>query len=118
MKLIPIERVTNEDIFCLRLPLGACKSKTVWDKMEKFHRRCSMWKRQYISKKMRLALVRSILSNLSIYFMSLVVIPKKSKVKVRKKKFKRIFYLRDGNLERNITWLVVLLFVQIKERGA
>ena len=61
----------------LGLPLGApLKSVTVWDVVEEqFHRRLTIWKRQYISKGRRTTLLRSTLSNLPIYFISLLRMP-------------------------------------------
>ena len=61
----------------LGLPLGApLKSVTVWDVVEeRFRRRLTIWKRQYISKGGRTTLIRSTLSNLPIYFMSLLRMP-------------------------------------------
>ena len=57
----------------LGLPLGAphiCVN--VWDSVEeRFKRRLALWKRQYISKGERLTLIKSTLSSLPIYFMSL-----------------------------------------------
>ena len=63
----------------LGLPLGASfKSSWVWDAVEeRFKKRLTMWKRQYLSKGGRLTLIKSILSSLLIYFMSLFVIPRK-----------------------------------------
>ncbi|RVW40230.1 Polyadenylate-binding protein RBP45 [Vitis vinifera] len=59
-------------------PRASCKSEAVWDKVEeKFRRRLLMWKRQYISKGRTLALIRSTLLSLSIYFISLFVIHRK-----------------------------------------
>ena len=61
----------------LGLPLGApFKSVSMWDGVEEcFHRRLAMWKRQYLSKGGRATLIRSTLSNLPIYFMSLLCLP-------------------------------------------
>ena len=61
----------------LGLPLGATfKSPHVWDVVEeRFQKRLTLWKRQYLSKGGRLTLVKSTLSSLPIYFMSLFVIP-------------------------------------------
>ena len=57
----------------LGLPLGAPhKSVGMWDPIEeRFRRRLAIWKRRYISKGGRVTLIRSTLSNLPIYFMSL-----------------------------------------------
>ena len=68
----------------LGLPLGApFKSEVVWDSVEeRFRKRLAMWKRQYISKGGRLTLIRSTLSSLPVYFMSLFLLPRKSKDEV------------------------------------
>lgn len=66
-------------------PRASCKSEAVWDKVEeKFRRRLLMWKRQYISKGRTLALIRSTLLSLSIYFISLFVIHRKVKLRLEK----------------------------------
>ncbi|RVW93472.1 Molybdenum cofactor sulfurase [Vitis vinifera] len=72
-------RVGKLPISYLGLPLGASfKSSWVWDAVEeRFKKRLTMWKRQYLSKGGRLTLIKSILSSLLIYFMSLFVIPRK-----------------------------------------
>ena len=63
----------------LGLPLGApFKSSRVWDVVEeRFRKRLSLWKRQYLSKGRRLTFIKSTLSSLPIYLMSLFVIPRK-----------------------------------------
>ena len=57
----------------LGMPLGApFKFVATWDGIEeRFRKRLTMWKRQYISKGWRITLIRSTLSNLPIYFMSI-----------------------------------------------
>ena len=61
----------------LGFPLGAhFKSPRVWDLVEeRFRKRLSLWKRHYLSKGGRLSLIKSTLSSLPIYLMSLFVIP-------------------------------------------
>ena len=61
----------------LDLLLGSLhKSVGIWDPIEeRFRGRLAIWKRQYISKGGSVTLIRSILSNLPIYFMSLFRIP-------------------------------------------
>ena len=56
------------------LPLRAThNSVVVWEEVEeRFRKRLTMWKRQYISKRGRLTLVKSMLASLPIYFMSLL----------------------------------------------
>ena len=57
----------------LKLPLGMRRHYTsVWDGVEeRFRRKVAIWKRQYISKEGRLTLIRSTLSNLPVYLLSL-----------------------------------------------
>ena len=70
----------------LDLPLGApFISVTVWDGVEeRFRKRLTMWKRQYISKGGRLTLIRSTLSSMPIYFMSLFYLPRKIRLRLEK----------------------------------
>jgi len=61
----------------LGLPLGASyKAKSIWDViMENMERRLASWKRMYLSKGGRVTLIKSTLSNLPTYFLSLFSIP-------------------------------------------
>ena len=63
----------------LGLPLGAKhKALGVWDLVEeRFRKRLASWKIQYISKGGRLMFIRSILSSLPIYYLSLFQMPQK-----------------------------------------
>ena len=62
----------------------------VWDEVEeKFRKRLAMWKRQYILKRGKLTLIRSTLSSMSIYFMSLFCMPRQ--VRLRFEKIQRDF---------------------------
>ena len=83
----------------LGMPLGApFKLVTVWDGVEElFRRRLAMWKRQYLSKGGRATLIRSTLSNLPIYLMSLLCLP--SLVRRRLEKIQRDSLWGGGNLE-------------------
>ena len=62
----------------LGLPLGAPhNSIVVWDSIEeRFHRSLVLWKCQFISKGGRTTLIRSTLSSMPIYFMSLFRLPR------------------------------------------
>ena len=84
----------------LGLPLGATfKSPRVWDAVEeRFKKKLSLWKRQYLSKGGRLTLIKSTLSTLLIYLMSLLVIPRK--VYARLEKIQRGFLWGGGALEK------------------
>lgn len=92
------------------LPLRApYKSTRVWDVVEeRFKKRLSLWKRQYLSKGDRLTLVKSTLSSLPTYFISLFVIPKR--VCVRLEKIQRDFLWGGGALENRphlVSWKVI-----------
>ena len=102
-ELILLRRVENLDELALVLghkvllttylgfPLGApFNSLVAWDGVEeRFHKRLVLWKIQYISKGGKLTLIRSTLSSLSIYFLSLFRMPRF--VRLRLEKIQRDF---------------------------
>ena len=61
----------------LGLPLGAkYNDKTIWNPiLEKMERKLASWKKLYLSKGGRVTLIKSTLSNLPTYFLSLFPIP-------------------------------------------
>jgi hypothetical protein len=75
----------------LGLPLGApFKAKSIWDDVVgKIKRRLASWQRMYLSKGGRVTLIKSILSNLPTYFLSLF--PILASVASRIKKLHRDF---------------------------
>ena len=101
----------------LGLPLGMRHNSTiVWDGVEeRFRRKLALWKRQYISKGGRLTLIRSTLSNLPIYLMSLFRLPKG--VQFRLEKIQRDFLWGGGNLGRKIHQLNWSTVCSSKENG-
>ena len=70
-------RITTLPMKYLGLPLGArYKTKEIWNPiLEKMERHLAGWKRLYLSKGGRLTLIKSTLSSLPTYFLSLFPIP-------------------------------------------
>ena len=62
----------------LRMPLGTSfKTTSIWNPiLEKMEKKLSGWKRLYLSKGDRLTLLKSTLSSLPMYFLSLFTFPK------------------------------------------
>ena len=91
LELVPIRVVHNIELLLsvlgckqgslpmkyLGLPLGAkFKNKTIWNPiLEKMERRLAGWKRLYLSNGGKVTLIKSTLSNLPTYFLSLLPIP-------------------------------------------
>ena len=73
--------------------MGAyCKSLTIWDDVEEcFRKKLALWKRQYISKGGRITLIKSTLSSLPLYLMSILSLP-------------RMVKLRLDQIQRNFLW--------------
>uniref|UniRef100_A0A2N9FWW1 Reverse transcriptase domain-containing protein n=1 Tax=Fagus sylvatica TaxID=28930 RepID=A0A2N9FWW1_FAGSY len=90
-KLVPVGNVPNIEVLAgilgckthslpmtyLGLPLGAkYKAKAIWNAViEKLERRLAGWKLMYLSKGGRMTLIKSTLSSLPTYFLSLFPIP-------------------------------------------
>ena len=91
-EIVPVGEVNNLDTLAnilqcrvgslpmkyLGMPLGTSFKKTsIWNPiLEKMEKKLSGWKRLYLSKGGRLMLLKSTLSSLSTYFLSLFTIPK------------------------------------------
>ncbi|KAG2719696.1 hypothetical protein I3760_02G002200, partial [Carya illinoinensis] len=84
-------KISSTPMTYLGLPLGsASRASAVWDSViEKIERRLAGWKRLYLSKGGRTTLIKSTLSNLPTYFLSLFPIP--ASVAVRIEKLQRDF---------------------------
>ena len=65
---------------------------------ERFWKKLALWKRRYISKEGRLTLIKSTLSNMPIYTMSMFRIPKR--VKSRLEKIQWHFLWGGGNQDK------------------
>ncbi|RVW48943.1 Transposon TX1 uncharacterized 149 kDa protein [Vitis vinifera] len=94
----------------LGLPLGAgFKEVATWDGVEeRLRKRLSTWKRQYISKGSRMTLIRSTLSSMPIYCMSLSQMPRS--VSSRLERIQRDFLWGGGALERKphlVEWSII-----------
>ena len=94
----------------LGLPLGAKhKAMGVWDSIEeRYRKRLAAWKTQYISKGGRITLIRSVLSSLPIYHLSLFRMPQK--VCVRLERIQRQFLWGGSAPEKKIplvSWATV-----------
>ena len=87
----------------LGLPLGAKhKALGVWDTIEeRFRKRLASWKIQYISKGGRATLIRSTLSSLPIYYLSLFRMPQK--VSARLERIQRQFLWGGSDHDKKIS---------------
>ena len=90
-KMVPMREVNNVNALTkilgcrigtlpmtyLGMPLGASpKSPTIWNLiLKKIERKLARWKKLYLSKGGRLTLLKSTLSSLPIYYLSLFTIP-------------------------------------------
>ncbi|RVX19039.1 Transposon TX1 uncharacterized 149 kDa protein [Vitis vinifera] len=125
-EILPVGRVENLENLALEagykvgrlpssylgIPLGANhKSVAVWDGVEeRFRKRLALWKRQFIFKGGRITLIRSTLSSMPIYLMSLLRMPRV--VCLRLEKIQRDFLWGGGALERKphlVNWDTVCM---------
>ncbi|RVW50222.1 Threonine--tRNA ligase, mitochondrial 1 [Vitis vinifera] len=125
-EILPVGRVENLELLAIEvgckvgrlptsylgIPLGANhKSVAVWDGVEeRFRKRLAKWKRQFISKGGRMALIQSTLSSMPIYLMSLLRIPRA--VSLRLEKIQRDFLWGGGALKKKphlVKWDTVCL---------
>ena len=97
-------RVGNLPMSYLGMPLGAShKSSSIWNPiLEKYERRLAGWKKLYSSKGGRLPLIKSTLSSLPTYFLSLFNIPTCVANKIEK--LQRIFFGKVWGANLNVIW--------------
>ncbi|RVX10737.1 Transposon TX1 uncharacterized 149 kDa protein [Vitis vinifera] len=114
-EILPVGRVENLEVLALEvgckvgklptsylgIPLGANhKSVAVWDGVEeRFRKRLTMWKRQFISKGGRITLIRSTLSSMPIYLISLLRIPRVCFANERETLWRRVIRRKFGEEE-------------------
>ena len=91
-------RVGTLPMSYLGMPLGASRnSPSIWNPiLEKFERKLAWWKKLYLSKWGRLMLLKSTLSSLPTYFLSLFTIPTHVANKIEK--MQRDFLWGDSKL--------------------
>ena len=79
-------RIGSLPMTYLGMPLGAShKSPSIWNPiLEKINRRLAGWKKLYLSKGGRLTLLKSTLSSLPTYYLSLFTIPSHVANKIEK----------------------------------
>ena len=82
---------------------------------ERFRKRLTKWKRHYLYKDGMITLIKSTLSSLPIYFMSLFVISRK--VSSRLEKIQRDFLWGNGALEK-MSHLVNWNLVRVDKEGS
>ena len=101
----------------LGLPLGSkFNFSAVWHKVEgRFRKRLAIWKRQHISKGGKLTLIKSTLSSLPTYFLSLLRIP--TGISLRLEKIERDFLWGGGNLDKKIHLVKWKTIFSRKENG-
>ena len=78
-------------------------------------KRLALWKRQYLSKDERQILIKSTLSSLPIYFISLFVIP--IRVAARLEKIQRDFLWEGGGLVNKPHLVKQAIFCMEKQKG-
>ena len=123
-ELVPVGTVVHlqhlADILCCRtgtlpllylsLPLGASfKASSIWNPiLEKIERRLAGWKRIYLSKGGRLTLLKSTLSSLPTYYLSLFTIPKHVAARIEKLQCDFLWGgLGDGFKHHLVNWSTV-----------
>ena len=91
-------RVGTLPISYLGMPLGpSYNSRSIWNPiLKKIERKLAGWKKLYLSKVGRLMLLKSTLSNLPTYYLSLFTIP--THVANRIEKLQRNFLWSDSKL--------------------
>ena len=101
----------------LGLPLGTKhKAMGVWDSIEeRYRKRLAAWKTQYISKGGRITLIRSVLSSLPIYHLSLFRMPQK--VCVRLERIQRQFLWGGSAPEKKISLVSWATVCSEKSKG-
>ena len=103
-------RIGSLPMTYLSMPLGAShKSPFIWNPiLEKIHRKFAGWKKLYLSKGGRLTLLKSMLSSLPTYYLSLFTIP--SHVANKIENIQRDFLWGDSKLHL-VGWGIIVVWV-------
>ena len=104
----------------LGLPLGAkFKELSVWNPiLEKMERRLASWKRLYLSKGGKVTLIKSTLSSLPTYFLSILPIPRKVANRIEKLQRDFLWSGISGDSKLNLVkWAEVCRPVQVGGLG-
>ena len=107
-------RVDSFPTYYLGLPLGAkFKDKSIWEPVvERFEKKLSGWRANYLSKGGRLTLTRSVLSSIPTYYLSLFPIPASVAAKLEAIQRKFLWGSFGGNFKYHLVrWDVVKLSV-------
>ncbi|XP_026396756.1 uncharacterized protein LOC113291436 [Papaver somniferum] len=89
----------------LGLQVGAnSRNASIWDVViEKFQKKLALWKRRFFTKAGRVTLIKSTLSSLPIYFLSIFTMP--AKVEQKLTQIMRAFIWGSSIEKRKINWI-------------
>ena len=113
-------RVGSLPMKYLGMPLGTSfKAALIWNPIiEKMEKRLSGWKRLYLSKGGRLTLLKSTLSSLPTYFLSLFTIPKAVVARIESIQRNSLWGSSEGSFKYPlVAWEKVCLPVELRGLG-
>ena len=106
-------KVSSLPMIYLGMPLGThYKDSSIWNPIiERMERRLSGWKRLYLLKGGKLTLLKSTISSLPTYFLSLFTIPQVMVARLERKGYRGISFGKPPRMFLNICWLLGRRFV-------